>query len=215
MDSDNLFEKNRLFELQKELKKKSGPAVFYTSIDYVKNGESIFVKKGVHFQNPINKNALIKQIIATPQLCISKIILKKYAFNSQISVGEDMELLFRILDEFPIYYLDGNPTVKEIEHDNRSVNYFDFSNVKQIDTFRLMFNKNHPASKVNWRLKRKKWSEVYLRACYYYCLNKSIFNAFKYIFQSLYMNPFDKFIFKINIAFSILFKKNKIEKLII
>jgi len=75
MDSDNLFEKNRLLELQKELKKKSRPAVFYTSIDYVKDGKSILVKKGVHFQNPINKNALIKQIIATPQLCISKIIL--------------------------------------------------------------------------------------------------------------------------------------------
>jgi len=125
-----------------------------------------------------------------------------------------MELLFRILEEFPIYYLDGYPTVIEIEHENRSVNYSNYSNIKQIDAFKLMFKKGHPASKVNWKLKRKKWSEVYLRACYYYCLNKSFFNAFKYIFQSVYMNPFDKFIFKMNIAFYILFRKNKINKLI-
>ena len=124
-------------------------------------------------------------------------------------------MLFRISEKYQIIYLPGKTTIFEIEHKNRSVNYENDSNIKQIQTFKLMFGGNHPASKVNWKLKRKKWSEVYLRACYYYCLNKSFFNALKYIFQSLYMNPFDKFIFKINITFSILLRKKRIEKLII
>ena len=214
MDSDNLFKENRLYQLYDEIKNTREPAMFYTSIDYVKKGESIFLKKGIKFKNPVNKDVLIKQIIATPQLCISKSILEELIFNPKISVAEDLELIFRISEKYPIYYLDGDSTIIEIQHENRSVNYSNYSNIKQIDAFKLMFKKGHPASKVNWKLKRKKWSEVYLRACYYYCLNKSFFNAFKYIFQSVYMNPFDKFIFKMNIAFYILFRKNKINKLI-
>lgn len=217
VDSDEKLDPyhlERIFNGIKKNKKKIG--VYYYDIGFIfLNEKKNYTRKGKYLSYPISPDELITIILGVPQLCISKKILKKYIFNPKIIVGEDTELLFRISQEFPIYYLDGNPTIFEIEHEGRSVNYNSESNVKQLDTFKIMFNNNHPASKVNWRLKRKKWSEVYLRACYYYCLNKSFFNGFKYVFLSLLMNPFDKFTFKINIAFSILLRKNKIEKLIL
>ncbi|MBM77808.1 MAG: hypothetical protein CL846_04945 [Crocinitomicaceae bacterium] len=217
VDSDEQLDSYHLEKIYRGINKnKCAEGVYHYDIGFIfPHKKNNYIRKGKKLEFPIKPNELFSIIIGVPQLCMSIKIAKKYNFNPNIVVGEDMEVLFRISEEFPIYYIDGSPTIYEIEHENRSVNYLNKSNIKQIDTFKLMFNKNHPASKVNWRLKRRKWSEVYLRACYYYCLKKSFFNGFKYVFLSLFMNPFDKFTFKINIAFSILLRKNKIEKLII
>jgi glycosyltransferase involved in cell wall biosynthesis len=217
VDSDEKLDPHHLEKVYTGINKnKCAEGVYYYDIGFVfSNKKDNYIRRGKKLDFPISPNDLFSIIIGVPQLCMPIKIAKKYNFNPNITVGEDMELLFRISEEFPIYYLDGSPTIYEIEHQNRSVNYLNYSNIKQIDTFNLMFKKDHPASKINWKLKRKKWSEVYLRACYYYCLNNSFSEGFNCIFKSLYMNPFDKFIFKINITFSILFRKNKIEKLIL
>lgn len=188
LDSDNQMFPNRLQLLANSISTK---ACYYTSIEYrnVDNSSSV-IKNGKEFEFPINKDELIQEIIATPQICCATEILKKHQFNTSISIGEDMELLFRISDEYPLIYLPNQATVVEVEHKGRSVAFVNKSksSEKELKTLKLMFSKGHPANKVSKREKRKRLSIAYFNASTNYVLEGRL-KGLAYIIKSILLYP--------------------------
>ena len=85
MDSDNLMLSHRLQLLADSI---TTEACYYTGIEYRnETNSSSVIKEGKEFGFPINKDELIQEIIATPQICCSTNILRKHQFNPQISIG--------------------------------------------------------------------------------------------------------------------------------
>jgi glycosyltransferase involved in cell wall biosynthesis len=206
MDSDEYMDTNRLELLFQGIKNNNNiPALYFTDIRFeFSNPEENYVRQGRFFSFPVNPNELIEMIIGNPQFCASKEVFEKHKFNPNLTVGEDMEILFRISSEFPLIYLENNESITEIEHENRSVSFGNNSNLKQIDTFKLMFANGHPANNVSNELKNQKWSEVYLRACYYHIFNQNRISAAIYCLKSICLHFNDKPKFKLNLILRLL-----------
>jgi glycosyltransferase involved in cell wall biosynthesis len=201
MDSDEYIDNDRLLLLFNGIKNnKFLTAMYFTDIRFeFPDTKYNYIRRGRNFSFPINPDDLIQTIIGNPQFCSTKEVLDKYQFNEELTVGEDMELLFRISKEYPLIYLENNETITEIEHQNRSVSYDNYSNIKQIETFKIMFSSNHPANKVSKPLINDKWSEVYLRACFYHIYNQNRINAIIFCIKAIIANPKNKLKFKVNI----------------
>lgn len=216
MDSDEYIDNNRLELLHKGIENSSNKdACFYTDIRF--EGCENYIRKGKPFHFPINKDELICFIIGAPQLCCSTEILRKHQFNPALSIGEDMELLFRITDEFPLVYLPNQVTMVEVEHEGRSVAFCNKSKAseKELVTLKLMFTKPHPASKVCYRQKRTRMSIAYFGASKNYLLEGK-WKGFVYLLKSIFTDiRSEQLKYKVNIALSFLMRrKNKLKKLL-
>ena len=213
MDSDEYIDENRLDLLHKAIEISGNNEVcFYTDIRF--EGSVNYVREGKVFSFPVNKDELISFIIGTPQLCCSKIILQKHQFNPQLSIGEDMEMLFRITAEYPLIYLPNQPTVVEVEHEGRSVANHSKSSEKQLETLQIMFSGSHPANAVS--LKQKKWlrSAVLFNASKDYLLENNIIGV-KYLIRSIVTKPFQQITkYKLNLLFSYFCRKDKLKRLL-
>ncbi|MCQ2959985.1 MAG: glycosyltransferase family 2 protein [Bacteroidales bacterium] len=212
MDSDNLMLSHRLQLLADTITTKS---CYYTDIEYRNEANtSSVIKGGKEFGFPINKDELIQEIIATPQICCATPILRKHQFNPQITIGEDMELLFRITDEFPLVYLPNQATIVEFEHEGRSVAQGSRASEKQLQTLQIMFSGNHPANKVSSKMKRWLKSAVLFNASKNYILEGKI-KGLLYLLRSIIIKPIQKNTkYKCNILFSCIFRKQKLRELL-
>jgi glycosyltransferase involved in cell wall biosynthesis len=159
LDSDDYYLNNRLELLYKEIEKLNFPIVFfYTGILYFSEGtftKKEEVNKGE--ENPLE--FFVRAIIGVPQVCISISILNKYKFNTELIVGEDMELWFRIAHEYNYIFLEEQNTVVAVEHNTRTVtksNYNRFIHLKK--TLKVCFSKEHPAYHISRKYKNYMWS---------------------------------------------------------
>lgn len=213
MDSDEYVDSNRLELLCNSIDKTSIKcACFYTDIRF--EGIENYLRKGKAFSFPINKDELIRFVIGTPQICCATKIMRKHQFNPQISIGEDMELLFRITDEFPLVYLPNQETIVEFEHEGRSVAQGSVASEKQLQTLQLMFSGNHPANKVSSKMKRWLKSAVLFNASKNYILEGKI-KGLQYLLRSIIIKPIQKNTkYKLNILFSYIFRKQKLRELL-
>ena len=218
LDSDNYMLPDRLERLLVFIGTGKKSACYYTDIEYLNelNGNRL-LKKGRQYPFPIDVDSLIQDIIATPQICCATEILRKYQFNTTLSIGEDMELLFRITAEYPLVYIPNQSTVVEVEHEGRSVAFANKSKAseKELKTLTLMFTKPHPASKVNARLKRVRFATAYFNASKNYLLEGK-WIGFGYLCKSIIINLRSKQLkYKFNIALAFLMcRKNKVKSLL-
>lgn len=215
MDSDNYMKSDRLEKLSAFIAKESNIACYFTGIEYFNELSGCGnIKDGHSYPFPMDVNLLIRDIIATPQLCCATEILRKHQFNPALSIGEDMELLFRITDEFPLVYVPNQATVVEVEHEGRSVAMHSKASEKQLKTLKVMFSKGHPANKVSG--KQKKWlrSAVLFNASRDYLINRNLVGI-KYLLKSLIVNSLQKNTkYKLNILFSYFCRKQKLKELL-
>ena len=215
MDSDNYMKSDRLEKLSAFIAKERKIACYFTGIEYFNELSGCGnIKDGHSYPFPMDVNLLIRDIIATPQLCCATEILRKHQFNPALSIGEDMELLFRITDEFPLVYVPNQATVVEVEHEGRSVAMHSKASEKQLKTLKVMFSKGHPANKVSG--KQKKWlrSAVLFNASRDYLINRNLVGI-KYLLKSLIVNSLQKNTkYKLNILFSYFCRKQKLKELL-
>lgn len=215
MDSDNYMKSDRLAKLSAFIAKESKIACYFTGIEYFNEQTGCGnIKDGHSYPFPMDVNLLIQDIIATPQICCATEILRKHQFNPALSIGEDMELLFRITDEFPLVYVPNQATVVEVEHEGRSVAMHSKASEKQLKTLKVMFSKGHPANKVS--RKQKKWlrSAVLFNASRDYLLEHNI-KGVKCLIKSLHVNPIQENTkYKLNILFSYFCRKQKLKELL-
>lgn len=215
MDSDNYMKPDRLEKLSTYIEKENKLACYYTGIEYINELTGCGnIKEGHSYPFPMDVNLLIQDIIATPQICCAIEILRRHQFNPVLSIGEDMELLFRITDEFPLVYLPNQVTMVEVEHEGRSVAMHSKASEKQLKTLKVMFSKGHPANKVSG--KQKKWlrSAVLFNASRDYLINRNLVGI-KYLLKSLIVNSLQKNTkYKLNILFSYFCRKQKLKELL-
>ena len=215
MDSDNVMESNRLEFLCQQIKPQQNKmAVFYTDIqhNYPDNQSRNFCTQGRSFGFPIDYEELAQVIIATPQLCIATQILREYAFNPAITIGEDMELLFRIVQKYPIIYLPKNATIIEVEHQGRSVASRSTSSEKQFKALDLMFKT--AGNKLLRKNKRKLKSAVLLNASYTYLQEHKI-KGLSYLLRSIIVDPQSKHTkYKCNLLKSFFFSSQHLKDMI-
>lgn len=216
LDSDNLMLPNRLQSIAETITK---TACYFTDIEYRNDEKGTSVlKKGRKYPFPMDVDMLIQNIIATPQICCARGILQKHQFNPQLSIGEDMELLFRITAEYPLIYLPNQPTVVEVEHEGRSVAFANKSKAseKELQTLALMFSKSHPANKVSRKMKNKRLSVSYFNASRNYLLDRK-WKGFAYLMKSIFKDfKSPQLKYKINVAITFLMgRKEKLIELLI
>ena len=215
LDSDNYIKADRLQKLAEFIGDKHTIACYYTDIEYNDTAKDIVkLKKGKEYPFPIDVDLLIQDIIATPQICCATEILRKHLFNPTLSIGEDMELLFRITAEYPLVYIPNQATVVEVEHEERSVKNHSKSSEKQLDALKVMFSKGHPANAAS--RKSKKWllSAVLFNASKDYLADGKN-TGLKYLLKSLMVKPIQKNTkYKLNILFSYFCKKQRVRKLL-
>ena len=215
LDSDNVMLPNRLQLLSETI---TQTACYYTDIEY-RNEETgaSQIKIGRKYPFPMDVDMLIQDIIATPQLCCATEILRKHQFNPALSIGEDMELLFRITADYPLIYVPNQATVVEIEHEGRSVAFANKSNAseKELKTLKLMFSKSHPANKVSRCMKNRRLSVSYFNASKNYLLDGKR-KGFVYLLKSICKDCRSKQLkYKINVAIAFVSgKQNKVRNLL-
>lgn len=212
LDSDNVMQPNRLQLLAETI---TQTACYFTDIEY-RNEEkgSSQIKTGRKYPFPMDVDMLIQDIIATPQLCCATEILRKHQFNPALSIGEDMELLFRITADYPLIYVPNQATVVEIEHEGRSVAVHSKSSEKQLETLKIMFSKEHPANKASKQQKKWLLSAVLFNASRDYLLDRNC-KGVKYLIRSLFAKPIQKNTkFKLNLLFSYFCRKQNLNELL-
>lgn len=212
LDSDNVMLPNRLQLLSETITK---TACYFTDIEY-RNEETgaSQIKTGRKYPFPMDVDMLIQDIIATPQLCCATEILRKHQFNPALSIGEDMELLFRITADYPLIYVPNQATVVEVEHEGRSVAVHSKSSEKQLETLKIMFSKEHPANKASKQQKKWLLSAVLFNASRDYLLDQKC-KGVKYLIRSLFAKPIQKNTkFKLNLLFSYFCRKQNLNELL-
>ena len=215
LDSDNYMKPDRLEKLSAFIENENKLACYYTDIEYndVTKG-SVKIKKGKEYPFPMDVDLLVKDIIATPQICCATEILRKHQFNPTLSIGEDLELLFRITAEYPLVYIPNQATVVEVVHEGRSVAVHSKSSEKQLETLKIMFSKGHPANKASKRQKKWLLSAVLFNASRDYLLEHSC-KGVRYLMKSLFVKPIQKNTkYKLNILFSYFCRKQKLNELL-
>ena len=215
LDSDNYIKADRLQKLVEYIGNKQTTACYYTDIEYNDVAKGIVkIKEGKDYPFPMDLDLLIQDIIATPQLCCATEILRKHQFNSTLSIGEDMELLFRITAEYSLIYIPNQATVVEVEHEGRSVTNHSKSGEKQLKTLKVMFSKGHPANAASRKSKRWLLSAVLFNASKDYLADGKN-TGLKYLLKSLMVMPIQKNTkYKLNILFSYFCRKQRMRKLL-
>lgn len=212
LDSDNAMLPNRLQLLSETITK---AACYFTDIEY-RNEEigSSVIKTGRKYPFPMDVDMLIQDIIATPQICCATEILRRHQFNPALSIGEDMELLFRITADYPLIYVQNQATVVEIEHEGRSVANHSKSSEKQLESLKVMFSDGHPAHEVSKSKKNWLRSAVLFNASRDYLMERDM-RGVRYLVRSIFVKPIQKTTkYKLNILFSYFCRKNKLNALL-
>lgn len=190
VDSDDYFLPLRLEMLHVEIAKAGEPkALFYTDITFDKRG--IFTNKIAGDNTGLNIHDFIAvAVIGNPQVCGSREIFIKHSFNPKFRIGEDMEMLHRMLDEYPAIYLPGQITVVAGDHDERSVNekrYNSFAEHKQ--TLDFVFASNHPGHKTSAEIKANMYCSSYFGIARHYIYNQKRAKGIYWLLRSIIVKP--------------------------
>jgi glycosyltransferase involved in cell wall biosynthesis len=128
LDSDDVLQVNHLLELAKTIDSKNKAIALYHVNGELRSADKVTqITFPEHVANESKlEYVLSTAIISTSFVCISKEILKKHRFNTDLYVGEDRELWSRIVTEYPII-LSNQQTVVQYDLGDRTV---DISNLK-------------------------------------------------------------------------------------
>ena len=185
LDSDDVFPKNRLSVLNKEIINRKINGMYFTNIEFRSKSET----KLISYSSPkLGKylRFLFENTIGTPQVCVHRDVVSKFKFNAKLSNGEDLELWTRIQTIFPIIYLNNVPPLIANDHSERSVDIKKKNTaISRLITLHHMFSNDHPANKLNDSIKRKIFSNTQFNVAKHFMYNNRKFKACHWILKSL------------------------------
>lgn len=189
LDSDDYYLENRLMLLFDFVKSNKEHVIYYTGITTEKNQQLLVSPPPpLSIINPFD--FLLNATLHCQQVCIHHTVLKKHQFNPIFSIGEDLELWLRIIDEYPFKFIENQNTVVIVEHDERSVNeIYSNSGLKYIDTLNFAFKPPHPGAKASKKEKNKRLSNTYFGIAKHYMYNSNKGLSFTYLIKSIIQLP--------------------------
>ena len=186
LDSDDYFLENHLEVFYNEIEKEHFPvAMFYT--------QNRIPPKRVYN----NFDRVLKSMIYSQEVCIHKVILNKYKYDTQLIISEDIDLWMRIAVEYPLYLIV-NKTVVIVEHDQRTVSFYsNNTHKKSLEVFQKLFRDTRWRGKISLYVKKTIISDCYFGIARYYMFHKKFAKAFLYLLVSILAYPNRQFLHKI------------------
>ena len=185
LDSDDALLPNHLLELAKAIDSKNKATALYHV-----NGELRNAEKATQITFPehmANENkleyVLSTAIIPTSFVCISKEILEKHRFNTDLHVGEDRELWSRIVTEYPII-LSNQQTVVQYDLGDRTVDISNLKTAKEnLRTTQLILK--HLKTDLPRRLQRQMLSSAYFKLAQSYDANNKFATSMGFTLRAI------------------------------
>jgi glycosyltransferase involved in cell wall biosynthesis len=174
LDSDDQFLSNHLEVFSQKIKENKDIHFFYN----LKVGELECKKEDKY-------NQVFASVIHCQQVCIRKKLLIENKFNTDLYIGEDLELWMRILEHTDIICTDVK-SVKIIDHENRTVG------IKRLEPLQKHLEliteiTRIYKSKIKVQYRRKSISDAYFNIAKYF-IGKDFLNAISYTIKSLLYN---------------------------
>lgn len=190
LDSDDYFLPQRLEVLSEKVKNNN--SVYYTGLilenqfgRLKKNEKKIFGKKKF--------DAIYMATIHSQQVCIPSHIAKKFKFNPDFNVGEDLELWLRINEFYSFEYINDAYSIVLVDHEDRTVNLQKHnSSIQQLKTLKYICSKGHPGFFITKSIKNQKLSNCYFNMAKHHMLNKQKIKSIWAILKSLFQYPKSK-----------------------
>jgi len=145
-------------------------AVFYTMpISHNKQTGEISkrILPTIGNQNPIEYYLDHKNGVPTPRMCIERTILNDNLFNPKIKIGQDTELLLRIVVNYPAYPIIEHTSVMVI-HDDNSGNLKYDTGQNRLEGLKIIFSNPDIAKHIPIALKNRMIAYCHLKSCEHY-----------------------------------------------
>ena len=174
LDSDDQFLSNHLEVFSVNIEKHKHIHFFYN----LKFGEKYNKKRDKY-------NQVFTSVIHSQQVCIHKRLLIENKFNTDLYIGEDLELWMRIINHTDIICTDVN-SVKITEHENRTVGFKRLEPLKK--HLELITETTHIyKAKIKVQYRRRAIGDSYFNIAKYY-VGKNFLMASFYLIKSLLHN---------------------------
>ena len=174
LDSDDQFLSNHLEVFAENIKEHKHIHFFYN----LKVGETYYKKEDKY-------NQVFTSVIHSQQVCIQKELLIENKYNTDLYIGEDLELWMRIIKRTDIICTDVQ-SVKIIDHENRTVG------IKRLDPLQRhleliteITSIYSPKIKVQYR--RESISDAYFNIAKYF-IGNNFLKASLFVMKSLLYN---------------------------
>lgn len=190
LDSDDYYLESHLEQLFKEIQKLQEPVAFLYAGLIIEEVDKTQHKKEIIAQTGSTIDFLHAAMIGTPQVCIHSSILRENQFNPALNIGEDMELWFRLADNYVIHFV---PTFNVVatNHAERSVNEKQFNSyLKHYQMLQIAYKAPHPGSKASNQVKATMLSDTFFGIARYYMYNQQSLHAIYWLKRSLFSSPF-------------------------
>lgn len=171
LDDDDYYFENHLmvfYDFIIAMGKKK--AVYYT-MPITQNKKTGVVSKRilpeVGDKNPIEYYLDHKNGVPTPRMCIEKTILNDNLFNPKIKIGQDTELLLRIVVNYPAYPIIEHTSVMVI-HDDNSGNLKYDTGQNRLEGLKIIFSNPDIAKHIPKALRNRMIAYCHLKSCEHY-----------------------------------------------
>ncbi|MBU2019079.1 MAG: glycosyltransferase family 2 protein [Bacteroidetes bacterium] len=185
LDSDDYYLPQRLENFYSIISLKQKKELFLYSGIILKKDNKLVERKEKVRSNENIYDFVLKAIIGTPQVCISRKLMLTEKFNPEIRIGEDTELWLRI-SEIREPERVNNTTIIALEHSGRSVNFHNHTYAKDYRrTLNICFQKNHSGNMISSALKKQLLSNSYMYDFQYYIYYNKRWKALIKLLKSL------------------------------
>ncbi len=189
LDSDDYFLPEKLANLKNAIDKKRGNNfVFYDGLIFELQGTRKKVPIPQLMDGESNFEFLLQNPIGPLQVCAKKKCFEVHKFNTNLRIGEDVELWLRMANELDFLRVDSYQTIA-LEHEDRSVNLKKYNSAKeQLKQLELIFVK-YTTEQISKKVRKKLLSGCYFGSAKHYMMNrkrwKAIFLVLKAIIADL------------------------------
>lgn len=186
LDDDDYYFPDHLASFHRKIVEHNFPvAVLYCDTVEDRDGRMIpFIQPKVEARNPVEWVFLT--VLGSPRTCVHRDVFKKYRFNPDISVGEDVDLWVRVFREFPVIYNEA-ATVAFVTHPGRTV-IREESFFSSLENLKRIIREDH-RKLISARVRRTTLSNAYLRIAQYYINTNRRIKALTYLFYGLMRFP--------------------------
>ena len=174
LDSDDQFLSNHLEVFAENIKEHKHINFFYN----LKVGETYYKKEDKY-------NQVFSSVIHCQQVCIRKKLLIENKFNTDLYIGEDLDLWMRIIKQTDIICTDVQ-SVKIIDHENRTVGITRLEPLQKHLELITVITRIYK-SKIKVQYRRKSISDAYFNIAKYFIGNNFLKASF-YVMKSLLYN---------------------------
>lgn len=191
LDSDDYFLPTHLQHLADAIQSKAAPvALFYTNvlqIDKSKGTERWIERPS--YPNPVE--GVIDTHIPVIAVAIHHEILKKFNFDPQLKINEDVQLFSRIASCYPLIHIPVTTVVWLLHGTNTVDTEKDYLTPELLAT-RIIFNDPLVVPYLSSAYKKRKYFELYSRLVYFHAANKKSILSVAYFVKGIWVQPWHK-----------------------